>query len=160
MSDEAALLRVARLPRRLLGMSVDVTCAMVPVIVMLRADVLSRAAFNPEPGWFYSEWLLRLWLDHPPVITAPLLWWGIFALIWQLVWELALGRTPGAWLAGVSALDVRTGDRIAWWQACVRVVGSGLNLGTLGLGYALCFISREGRALHELISLSVTARPS
>ncbi len=158
MSESEVTLRVARLPRRVAGMGVDIVCAAVPVWVMLRTDMLSRAAFNPEPGWFYSEWLLKLWLDRPPVLTAPILWWLIFALVWQLAWELTWGRTPGAWCVGVAPKDLRTGERITRIQALGRSLGGVCNMVTLGLGYALCFIFREGRGLHEVISWSVTAR--
>ena len=148
----------ARLPRRLFGLAVDLGSMAVPVLAMLTTGVLSRKAFTPEPGWFYSEWLLRLWLDHPPYLLAPLLWWMIFSLGWQLAWELTLGKTPGAALARVKPVDRRNGLKISKLQAVLRSSGACLNLLTLGLGYALCFIFRDGVALHELLSHTITAR--
>lgn len=157
-STQATHLEPARLPRRLLGLALDVGLMALPVCAMLLTGTLSRKALSPEPGWFYSEWLLKLWLDHPPYIVAPILWWIIFSLVWQLGWELSLGRTPGAMLAGVSPRDRRNGHPISKIQALLRTLGACLNLLTLGLGYALCFIFRDGTALHELLSHTVTAR--
>lgn len=155
--SDITLIRPARLPRRLLGLSIDVLCCALPVWLLLVTDTLSRKAFNPEPGWFYSEWLLKLWLDHPPYILAPILWWIIFALIWQLLWEATLGKTPGAMLVRIQPVSATTGKKITLLQAALRSIGALLNILSLGLGYALCFIFMDGIALHEVISRSVTA---
>lgn len=151
-------LEPARLFRRLPGLIVDLGISLLPVVAMLSTGVLSRKAFSPEPGWFYSEWLLKLWLDHPPYLIAPVLWWIIFALLWQLLWELSLGRTPGALLVGIAPKDRGSGLKISKLQAILRSIGALLNLLSLGLGYALCFIFRDGTALHEILSHTVTAR--
>ena len=148
----------ARLGRRALGLGVDATASALGVAALFGSGALSAEAFEPKAGWFLSEWWLKLWLDRPGALTAPLWWAAILALTWQLFWELTAKRTPGAMAAGITIWDRQSGEPISGAQAGLRALGAALNVATFGLGYALCFITLEGRALHELISGSVTGR--
>lgn len=152
--------RAARLPRRALATLVDLGFGALPVALALWTSTLDPRALSTPPGWFWSEWLLSLWLDRPGTLTAPILWWGIFTLLWQGGWELFTGRSPGARLLGLELRSMRDGERARPWQVMLRLMGIGLEVLTLGLGYALVFITREGRSLHELISHTVVTRAS
>ncbi len=112
--------------------------------------VVQHSSYIPPPKWFWSEWWLKLWLDHPNQIIVPIVTLVLTWLIWNLMWEGFTSRTLGGRVAQLSVID-RRGIPIGWAGAVRRMVGGILNVLTLGLGAAWSAIDPDGRALHDYV---------
>ena len=68
------------------------------------------------------------------------------------------GLTLGKWATGLR-VECRDGDRLTFPRALVRhTVGYLLSLLTLGFGFLVAALSRDGRALHDLLAGTVVVR--
>lgn len=152
-----ATLRPAGLLRRLPALAVDLLPPALSVALLFATNILERSLIAAPPGWFWSEWWLTFWLDHPSTLWTPLLVFALLGLTWNTAWELAAGRTPGAMALRLRVVDQR-GLPIGQKQALLRGLGAALNVLTLGLGYLLIAASARRRGLHDWISGSAVVR--
>lgn len=68
------------------------------------------------------------------------------------------GRTVGKWATGLR-VELRDGKPLDFARALVRhTVGYLASLVTLGFGFILAALNRDGRALHDLIAGTVVVR--
>lgn len=136
---------------RLTALGIDMICCLVPILLALMFGWLDNSALETPPGWFRSEWLLKLWLDTPGAITAAPLWFLILLAIWCAGWQIATARTPGAMFMGITLVDrhgvAPTRQRLAARSALMLLIPS-----SLGLGYLWIWPSRERRAWHDILS--------
>jgi len=136
---------------RLTALGIDMICCLVPLLLALMFGWLDNSALETPPGWFRSEWLLKLWLDTPGAITAAPLWFLILLAIWCAGWQIATARTPGAMFMGITLVDrhgvAPTRQRLAARSALMLLIPS-----SLGLGYLWIWPSRERRAWHDILS--------
>lgn len=139
----------APLTRRFVATSLDLV---VPLAIGVGvAVVIARFSYTPPPGWFWSEWLLKIWLDYPAQLIVPVATAGASLLIWQAVWESLWSRTPGGALLGLEVVDP-WGHPIDWPRALRRLAGGLLSFATLGLGWMWAWVDPEGRSLPDRLA--------
>lgn len=136
---------------RLTALGVDLCCTLAPVLLALYVGWLNDAALSTPPGWFRSEWLLKLWLDSPGLLTAPPLWWVILSAAWFTGWQVAVRATPGALFMGLAIVD-RHGLPPSRMRLLARALLSSLNVLTLGLGWMWIWPSRHKRTLPDILA--------
>ena len=90
---------------RLTALGIDMLCCLVPILLALMFGILDDAALETPPGWFRSEWLIKLWLDRPGALTAAPLWFMILLGLWCAGWQIATAQTPGALFVGITLVD-------------------------------------------------------
>ncbi|MFL6229526.1 MAG: RDD family protein [Pyrinomonadaceae bacterium] len=91
-------------------------------------------------------------------LSAGLIVAAIVAVLDLVVLPAFSGRTVGKWATGLR-VERRDGERLGFGRALLRhTVGYFASLATLGLGFLLAALSREGRALHDLIAGTVVVR--
>jgi uncharacterized RDD family membrane protein YckC len=125
--------------------------------MLYATGIFDAAVFDPPEGWFWSEWLLKYWLDDPTVLLLPPAGFFILAILTCAGAESVLGRSFGGRLLGLRVLD-KDGFEVGGGRVVLRAVGSVLNVATLGLGYLWILTSRYKRGFHDLISGTVVVR--
>lgn len=149
-------MRAASLWRRALAVGIDSGTALVAIAVGFLFGAFDASVFRPEPGWFWTEWALRYWLDAPHTYVRPIAAWLVLSASWVLGWELVSGRTPGDRLLRLEVVD-RDGDPPHPARIGLRALGVAVNIATLGLGWLWAFVSPSRRALHDVISGTTVA---
>ena len=144
-------LRTVGLVRRGLSVAVDASTALLAVVAGFAFELFDASIFSPEPGWFWTEWLLKFWLDDPSQLFRPAVWWVGITISWVVGWELASGRTPGDRLLGIRVVDSE-GEVPHPVRVGLRALGIVLNTASFGLGWLLGFVTPGRRALHDVIS--------
>lgn len=143
--------RTAGLLRRGCAGLVDLAFALGLVAVLLMLEVLDPTFLRPPPDWFWTEWLLKHWLDSPDELLRPLAALLAIGISWTAAWEGVTGRTPGDRLLGLVVV-ARDGHDMVWWQAPLRAIGQLLEVGSVGLGWAWGFVSPTRRTVADYIS--------
>ncbi len=109
----------------------------------------------------FSTLLARLFESRAvadTAISAGLITAAAVAALDLVVLPAFTGRTVGKWATGLR-VERRDGEPVGFARALVRhTVGYLASLLTLGLGFLLAAVSREGRALHDLIAGTVVVR--
>lgn len=154
---EAAPLATVGLLRRAPALLIDAVPAAFLTALLFAVGALDARILRPEPGWFWTEWLLKFWLDDRGSLLAPLAVFALASIIWTTLWEVVASRTPGSRVVGLRVVD-REGFDISTAQALLRGLGSLVNLATLGLGYLWVFVSRYRRGWHDLMAGSYVVR--
>lgn len=147
-------LETAGLMRRLPAIAVDVLPALLLVWVFYAVGIFDSAIFRPPDDWFWTEWLLKYWLDNPSVIVLPAATIVGMGILTSATAEAINGRSLGGRLLGLRVID-KKGFEVGTGRIAVRALGSILNVGTLGLGYLWVFVSRYRRGLHDFIAGTV-----
>lgn len=150
-------MKTASFWRRALALLVDAATGLGAIGLAFATGLLDDRMLFPEPGWFWTEWWLKFWLDDPDVFYRPVVWWLALTLAWTLAWELASGRTPGDRLLGVEVVDA-DGDLPHPGRIALRGLGMTLNVATLGLGWLWALVAPSRRALHDVISGTYVVR--
>ena len=109
----------------------------------------------------FSTLLARLFSARSSADAALTTGWFVavvFAVLDLIVLPVFTGRTVGKWATGLR-VEGRDGERLSFARSLVRhTVGYLASLLTLGMGFLLAALSREGRALHDLIAGTVVVR--
>jgi uncharacterized RDD family membrane protein YckC len=109
----------------------------------------------------FSTLLARLFAARvaaDSAITVGLIFAAIVAALDLVVLPAFTGRTVGKWATGLR-VERRDGEPVGFARAMLRhTVGYLASLVTLGLGFLLAALNREGRALHDLIAGTVVVR--
>jgi uncharacterized RDD family membrane protein YckC len=137
--------------RRGLAAGLDLLVPLLLVIVAIRAGLFPGDLLHVPATWFVTEWWLHNWLNHPAYFLWPPLILAIFYLVWVVVWEQLMGRTPGAIAMGIEVVD-RSGERPRRRVLALRHLASLTLVLTLGLGYLWIIASRYRLGLHDLLS--------
>jgi uncharacterized RDD family membrane protein YckC len=91
-------------------------------------------------------------------LTAGLLVAAVVAALDLVLLPAFTGRTVGKWATGLR-VERRDGEPLSFGRALLRqTLGYLASLVTLGLGFLLAALSREGRALHDVIAGTVVVR--
>lgn len=143
--------RTSGLLRRGLALAIDALFAAMVLGLGYATGLLDSAPFRPDPGWFWTEWWLRIWLDDTSVFVVPAMAFFVLVWLWTLGWEFAASRTPGDRLLQIEVVD-SDGMRPAWYRLLIRGLAVWVNIATLGLGWLLGFVSPSRRAFHDLVS--------
>ncbi len=120
------------------------------VALLIGVGALPSKAFAADAGWFWTDWLIRLWLDSPEDLAVPLVSFCVIAAVLNLIFE-RFDAGPSAWLLKLRVVDSR-GRPPSWPQLFVRSIGVLLNFATAGLGFVWMVISRHRRGLPDLLS--------
>jgi uncharacterized RDD family membrane protein YckC len=75
----------------------------------------------------------------------------LLAVVYFVVMESVFGASGGKWLMGIKVVG-GTGARATVGQAVGRNLGKLVTLTTLGLGFLLTAVTRQRRALHDIMS--------
>jgi uncharacterized RDD family membrane protein YckC len=91
-------------------------------------------------------------------ITAGLIVAAVVAALDLVVLPAFTGRTVGKWATGLR-VECRDGEPVGFVRSLVRhTVGYLASLLTLGLGFLVAALSRDGRALHDVIAGTIVVR--
>jgi uncharacterized RDD family membrane protein YckC len=91
-------------------------------------------------------------------ISAGLIVAAVVAALDLVLLPAFTGRTVGKWATGLR-VERRDGARLGFGHAMLRhTLGYLASLVTLGLGFLLAALSRDGRALHDIIAGTVVVR--
>jgi uncharacterized RDD family membrane protein YckC len=69
------------------------------------------------------------------------------------------GQTPGMALFGLRVVNDRTGGRIGWGTAFLRVLGMYVASAVFYLGFIWIFVDKRRRGFHDLIAGTVVVKP-
>jgi uncharacterized RDD family membrane protein YckC len=109
----------------------------------------------------FSTLLARMFSARSTADTAlnvGLLIAAIVAALDLVLLPAFTGRTVGKWATGLR-VERRDGARLSFGRSMLRhTLGYLASLVTLGLGFLLAALSREGRALHDIIAGTVVVR--
>jgi uncharacterized RDD family membrane protein YckC len=109
----------------------------------------------------FSTLLARLFAARSAsdsAITVGLILAVVVAVLDMVVLPAFTGRTVGKWATGLR-VERKSGEPVGFARATLRhTVGYLASLLTLGLGFLLVALNREGRALHDLIAGTVVVR--
>ena len=146
----------AGLIRRLMAAGVDTLFLASFMAGALALRLVDIVAYRPRESWFWTEWLLKSWLDSPWLVVKP---WLIFFLASTLAHTLLefLHLSPGNRLLGLEVID-KNGNKPSAVQFFLRWIGLQLSILNLGLGYLWIFASRHRRSLHDILSGTAIAR--
>ncbi len=145
------------LARRSIAVVVDAMAALALIWLGFALGLLDPVIFRPEPGWFWTEWWLKHWLDAPTLFTRPIVAWIAVGLAWTVGWELAAHRTPGDRVAGIEVVDIDE-DTPHPGRTALRALGLLITVASLGLGWLICFVTPSRRALHDIVSGTYVVR--
>ncbi len=70
------------------------------------------------------------------------------------------GQTPGMAIFGLRVVDDRTGGRIGWGTAGLRVLGMYVSSAVFYLGFIWIFVDKRRRGFHDLIAGTVVVKRS
>mgnify|MGYP006299115717 CR=1 FL=1 len=141
----------AGLLRRLPAIVIDSLPAVLITAAGYALGVFDASVFQPKQGWFWTEWLLRFWLDSPWVLLSPALTIVLLAMITSAGFEALWSTSLGGRLLGLRVVDDRDFD-ITPARAGLRLLAALVNVATLGLGYLWMFVSRYRRGWHDLLT--------
>lgn len=129
---------------------IDVPAPLGVMALLGLAGVIDTTPLQPPNDWFWSEWLLKCWLDAPEMIIGPSV--GLFALT-TLGWTLGewIGWSLGMRIMKLQVTDV-SGATPSPLQFLLRWVGWWLTLCLLGFGHAWGFVSPTRRTLVDYLS--------
>ncbi len=144
----------AGLWRRLPALVIDAVPAMVAVALGFGLGLFDGRIFRPPHGWFWSEWLLKYWLDQRATLVVPIGCFFGVAIVWTALWEARTGRSLGGRLVGLLVVD-RSAFTIGPTRALLRALGAVVNVCTLGLGYGWVLVSSYRRGWHDYIAGTV-----
>jgi len=144
-------LRFAGLTRRTIALGLDALFPAIAIMLGWATGVFDVRVFAAPMGWFYTDWLLDLWLDDPAIFTAPALWWVTLTATWIVGFTLAIGRSPASMILGMKIVDSE-GDDASRLRLAARALATAVTVASLGLGWLWIVASREGRAWHDLLS--------
>jgi uncharacterized RDD family membrane protein YckC len=147
----------AGLLRRLPAAAVDALPALALVWVLYAIGVFDSAVLRPPEDWFWTEWLLKFWLDDPTVLVLPPATLIALGIMTSATAEGIWGCSLGGRVLGLRVVD-KDGFDISGGRVTLRMLGSIANVATLGLGYLWIAVSRYRRGLHDLISGTVVIR--
>jgi uncharacterized RDD family membrane protein YckC len=148
--------RVAPFWARACGALLEGVVAGGVVALMMAIGALPSKALFPGAGWFWTDWIIRLWLDSPEDLVVPLVSFCVFATAQNLIFE-RFDAGPGAWFLKLRVVDSR-GRPPSWPQLLIRSLGVLLNFATAGLGFLWMAISRHRRGLPDLLSNTCVTR--
>ncbi|HVG28116.1 MAG TPA: RDD family protein [Pyrinomonadaceae bacterium] len=109
----------------------------------------------------FSTLLARLFSTRSAADTAITIGYVLavsFAALNFLLLPAFTGRTAGKWATGLR-VECRDGEPLGFGRAFLRhTVGYLASLVTLGVGFLLAALNREGRALHDIVAGTVVVR--
>ena len=152
-------MKTVGLLRRGVAAAVDHSFAAGVVGLALAAGVLDATMLQPEAGWFWTEWWLKNWLDEPGMFTRPIIAWIAIAWLWISGWEVATGRSIGARVAGIEAVD-GGGMLPSRGRLVACAAGRLLVIVTGGLTWLWIFVAPDRRAIHDVLSGLYVVRAS
>lgn len=144
------MMRRAPLWRRFIRSLLWLLAGVTVLTATVFAGLISLAPFRPPADWFWTEWLLRAWLDEPLRVLAPLLVIIVSSTILETIAVWFSADPTLRWL-NLEIVDC-DGFAPAWWQYLLRFLGTLLSWASLGLGFAWAWVSRHGRSLEDLVS--------
>lgn len=149
----------AGLRYRLPALAIDVLAGFPLVAFGYWVGVFDTRIFRVPAGWFWSEWLLKFWLDERRVIVLPLLGWVLLSVVISSVSEALAARSFGGRIIGLVVIEksgIKIGPLLAFWRAW----GALLNALALGLGYLWILVSSNRRGWHDAVSATYVVRDS
>jgi uncharacterized RDD family membrane protein YckC len=109
----------------------------------------------------FSTLLARLFAARSSAdatLTAGFIFALVVAVLDLILLPAFTGRTVGKWATGLR-VERRDGEPLSFARSLLRhTVGYLASLLTLGAGFLLAALNREGRALHDLIAGTVVVR--
>ncbi|MEZ4462023.1 MAG: hypothetical protein R3E66_20350 [bacterium] len=88
---------------------------------------------KPEPGWFWTDWWVKMWLDAPAEILGILATLILIVCLTYSIFE-RLDVGAAAWLFGLQTVD-EDGHPPSWTQTGLRCLGNIVCFCSLGLGF-------------------------
>lgn len=150
-------LHSAGLRYRAPALLIDALIALPLIALGYAFGIFDARLFRVPADWFWSEWLLKFWLDERGVILAPLLSWWLLSVAITSVCEARFSRSFGGRVLRLVVTD-RAGFKIGPSLAIRRAVGAVLNSLGLGLGYLWILVSSTRRGWHDILSATVVLR--
>jgi uncharacterized RDD family membrane protein YckC len=149
--DAAPTFHAAGFWRRLGGGLIDLSL-LAPVCALFTwlAGRLTGIAL-PAARYRSLDFWLDLLLASDPALVGGLGLSIAIALAYLLIFQVALGRTPGMRAVGVRVIDLY-GDPPSTGRAVARTAGYLALLATAGLGFLWIAFDRERRGLHDYLS--------
>ena len=143
-------MKTAGFLRRSLAALIDLPAAVALTALLGVTGVIDATPMSPPNDWFWTEWLLKSWLDAPSLVLTPIaVCIGLATLIF------AVGDSQ-KWSLGNRLMKVRVvdadGARPTLAQFLLRWIGWCLSLATLGLGHLLGLVSPSRRTLADYLS--------
>ena len=126
------------------------------VVVLIGVGALPSRVFAVEAGWFWTDWLILLWLDSPGDLLVPGVAFCVIGTVLNVLFE-RFDFGPSAWLLKLRVVDSR-GRPASWPQLFARALGVILNFMTVGFGFLWMLVSRHHRALPDLLSGTCVTR--
>lgn|GEM_PF-3351019 len=150
-------LQSAGLRYRAPALLIDALVALPFVALGYACGIFETRLFKLPADWFWSEWLLRFWLDERRVILWPLLGWWLLSIAIASVCEARYSRSFGGRILGLVVTDT-SGFKIGPHLAIRRALGAVLNGLGLGLGYLWILVSSTRRGWHDVVSATIVLR--
>ena len=141
----------AGLIRRVPALIIDTLPALGVVTICYATGLFDAAVFSPEEGWFWTEWLLRYWLDSPWVLISPVATLLGLAMLTSAGLEAAWSTSLGGRVLGLRVVDEDAFD-ISAGRAAGRFLAALINVASLGLGYLWIVVSRYRRGWHDILT--------
>lgn len=135
--------------RRLVASTLESLPGLLCAAVMVALGVLPDDAVRVPPDWFWTDWLVQLWIERATAIVVPTLWAALLGTASTTAFEWA-GLGPSRWL-GLEVVDA-DGRQPSTWRFGLRWIGACINVATFGLGWAWALVSRHGRGWHDIVS--------
>ena len=134
--------------------------AFVDALVVIPAALVvtwlvSKVAGVHLPAGNMHVFDIDLWIDlvlaTEPALVMGLVLVGAIAMLYLLVFQIALGRTLGMRALGIKIIDVY-GERPSAARCAIRCGGYLVGLATLTLGFLWIAFDSEKRGLHDWIA--------
>lgn len=83
------------------------------------------------------------------LIFANIVFQGGFYLLYNIIFWVWWAATPGKRIMNMRIIDVRSGNKLSWWQALNRAFGYVLSLTPLFLGFIWIGLNKKKRGWHD-----------
>ncbi len=136
-------LALAGIWARAASASIDLTSIGVGLLISLGALRSGGILAGPEDGAMIA--------DQRALAVFGAAWLALTSVVVAACWR-TLGASPGGMLLGCRVVDARTGHRLRWGRAWLRVLGTVVALLPLGLGWLAAAWHPRRRGWHDRIA--------
>lgn len=142
--------------RRPFGFAVDFLIAAILIWTLMLVGVLPNEALSRDVGWFWVDWLIKIWLDSPSALGLPFVALSATTTL-TLTFLKRFDAGFSAWVPGLHVVDADR-DRPGTLRTILRFLGQLPCFGSLGLGLLWALVSRHQRTWADITLRTCTVQ--